>query len=55
MKFLIAIVAALTLNSCNTAIGIVRDTKLGYQWTKAKIQGQGQGGDSYDDSAAPVY
>jgi predicted small secreted protein len=57
MKLLIVIVVALTLNSCNTAIGIGRDTKQGYQWTKSKIQGQGGGGggDSYDDSGAPVY
>ena len=57
MKFLIVIVAALTLNSCNTLIGIGRDTKQGYQWTKDKIQDQGGGGggDSYDDPGAPVY
>lgn len=57
MKLLTVIVAALTLNSCNTLIGIGRDTKQGYQWTKSKIQGQGggNGGDSYDDSGAPVY
>jgi predicted small secreted protein len=59
MKMLIVIVAALALNSCNTFIGIGRDTKQGYQWTKSKIQGQGGGGggssDTYDDSSAPVY
>ncbi len=57
MKFLFVIGAALFLNSCNTAIGIGRDTKHGYQWTKAKIQGTGNsgGGDYYDPSGAPVY
>lgn len=56
MKFLILIVAALALNSCNTFIGIGRDTKQGYQWTKSKFQGSGGGGGSYDDaSGAPVY
>lgn len=56
MKLLIVIVAALALNSCNTFIGIGRDTKQGYQWTKSKIQGQGGGGsETYDDSSAPGY
>lgn len=56
MKTLLVIVAALTLNSCNTSIGIWRDTKAGYQWTKAKIQGAGSGGDGQSDpSGAPVY
>jgi len=39
MKILIVIAAALALNSCNTCIGIGRDTKQGYNWTKSKIQG----------------
>ena len=56
MKMLFVIVAALALNSCNTLIGIGRDTKQGYQWTKSKIQGSGDGGGSQQDtSGAPVY
>ena len=57
MRLLIVLGAALLLNSCNTFIGLGRDTKQGYQWTKAKIQGSGGGGggDSYDTSGAPVY
>ena len=55
MKMLIVIVAALALNSCNTLIGVGRDTKQGYQWTKSKIQGTGGGGDYSDPSGAPVY
>jgi predicted small secreted protein len=59
MKLLIVLGATLLLNSCNTFIGLGRDTKLGYQWTKAKMQGSGGGGggggDSYDTSGAPVY
>ncbi len=54
MKMLLVIVAALALNSCNTFIGIGRDTKQGYQWTKSKVQGTG-GGDQQDPSGAPVY
>ena len=55
MKVLFVFVAALTLNSCNTLIGVGRDTKQGYQWTKAKIQGSGGGGEQPDPSGAPVY
>lgn len=56
MKTLLVIVAALALNSCNTSIGLWRDTKAGYQWTKSKIQGSGGGGDVLPDpSGAPVY
>lgn len=56
MKFLIVVAAALALNSCNTCIGIGRDAKHGYEWTKSKIQGTGGGGGgSGDTSGAPVY
>lgn len=57
MKLLILVAAALALNSCNTLIGVGRDTKQGYQWTKSKIQGAGGGGggDYQDPSGAPVY
>jgi predicted small secreted protein len=56
MKLLIILVAALALNSCNTFIGIGRDTKQGYQWTKGKIQGSGGGGGGGDENyGAPVY
>ncbi len=56
MKMLLVIVAALALNSCNTLIGIGRDTKQGYQWTKSKIQSSGGGGgEQSDPSGAPVY
>lgn len=51
MKLLIVTAVALALNSCNTCIGIGRDTKQGYNWTKSKIQGT-QGDAS---SGAPVY
>ena len=51
MKFLILIVTAAALSSCNTCIGIGRDTKQGYEWTKSKFQGSQQ----QDPSGAPVY
>jgi predicted small secreted protein len=38
-KLLIVIATALALNSCNTTIGLYRDTKAGVIWTKDKIQG----------------
>ena len=56
MKYLIALAAIFALNSCNTCIGVYRDTKQGYYWTKEKIQGMnGGGGGSGYDSGAPVY
>lgn len=54
MKFVFVMAASLVLSSCNTLIGIGRDTKQGYEWTKAKIQGTGGGGGE-DTSGAPVY
>ena len=58
MKYLIVLAAVFALNSCNTFIGIGRDTKQGLYWTKEKIQGVGGGGGGGDagyDSGAPVY
>jgi predicted small secreted protein len=55
MRLIILIIAALALNSCNTFIGIGRDTKQGYQWTKSKFQGSGGGGGDTYDEGAPVY
>jgi hypothetical protein len=54
MKFALLALALLSLNSCNTIIGVYRDTKQAVIWTKDKIQGSGDGGgDAYSD--APVY
>ncbi len=53
MKFFLILVAALALNSCNTLIGIGRDTKQGYQWTKAKMEQSNTS--SQDNYGAPVY
>ncbi len=53
MKIFLVIVSLLTLNSCNTAIGLFRDTKQGYLWTKGKIQGTGEV--LPEQSGAPVY
>ena len=62
MKLLILALAALVLNSCNTSIGLYRDTKVAYHWTKDKIQGSGSADSSADapayqetDQGAPVY
>jgi predicted small secreted protein len=51
MKFFIVIATLLALNSCNTIIGMGRDTKAGYLWTKKKIQGE----ESAEHADAPVY
>lgn len=53
MKFLILIVTLLALNSCNTMIGIGRDTKQGFEWTKSKFQGSGSSQPS--EELVPVY
>jgi len=58
MKFIIVLVAAATLSSCNTLIGMGRDTKQGYQWAKGKMQGAGGGdggGGANESYGAPVY
>jgi len=58
MKFLCRLVALGTLVSCNTSIGIWRDTKATYNWSKNKIQesNSGGGGESQDyEYGAPVY
>jgi hypothetical protein len=54
VKFLLLLAAVLVLNSCNTSIGLWRDTQQAYSWTKEKIQGTGsdKGG---NQSGAPVY
>jgi len=51
MKLLMLVVAVVTLNSCNTMIGLGRDTKQGFIWAKDKIQGSGQ----QDSYGAPTY
>ena len=57
VKYLILLVTVLALNSCNTLIGMGRDTKAGFLWTAKKIQGSGDGGGggSSDNDGAPVY
>lgn len=54
MKYLLLCAFVLGLNSCNTSIGVYRDVKHAYYWTKGKIQ-SANGGNSADDSGAPVY
>lgn len=56
MKTLLVLAAVLALNSCNTSIGLYRDTKQAFSWTKEKIQGTGgDGGGGGYDQGAPVY
>jgi len=51
-----AVLALLSLSSCNTLIGVWRDTKEGAIWTKNKIQEKSQGHEQQDESyGAPVY
>jgi predicted small secreted protein len=53
MKWFLLIAAVVSLSSCNTMIGVWRDTKAGFQWTKEKMQGSGGG--SQQEYGAPVY
>jgi hypothetical protein len=62
MRFACALMLAVTLSSCNTSIGVGRDIKEGFIWSKNKIQEkraqgqqQQQGGGYFDDGGAPVY
>jgi predicted small secreted protein len=59
MRYLLLLAALSSLVSCNTMIGIGRDTKQGYQWTRDKIQGNSNnfdpGSSSNNNSGAPVY
>lgn len=53
MKYIIVLVTVFALNSCNTLIGMGRDTKQGYYWTKDKIQRSNSS--SSKNQGAPVY
>lgn len=55
VKMILAFAVVVSLASCNTSIGIWRDTKAGYRWTKEKIQNSRNGGDQGSDYGAPVY
>lgn len=55
MKYVILLAAVFALSSCNTSIGLYRDTKQAFFWTKEKIQGASSGGGGEDNYGAPVY
>jgi predicted small secreted protein len=57
MKALLLLAIAFSMISCNTAIGVWRDTKATYHWSKKKIQesGNNSGGDVDYEYGAPVY
>jgi hypothetical protein len=55
MKIVLLAIALVSLNSCNTIIGMYRDTKQAVIWTKDKIQGSGGGGGGGAYSDAPIY
>lgn len=56
MKIVALLAVAVSLASCNTSIGLWRDTKAGFIWTKNKIQNSGNGGGGQDyEYGAPVY
>lgn len=57
IKCLMLCAMLLGLSSCNTLIGIGRDTKQAFLWTKEKMEGHGnppsQGG--YEPAPEAVY
>ncbi len=58
MKMLLLLTVVISLVSCNTTIGVWRDTKAVVKWTANKISGSDAsgGGDEYDtEYGAPVY
>ncbi len=57
MKFIFVFAVIGTLASCNTSIGMWRDTKATYNWSKTKIQESNNGGGGGQDYeyGAPVY
>lgn len=55
MKYLLALAATLSLVSCNTSIGLWRDSVKAYDWTKSKIQGNNDPYGSQTEYGAPVY
>ncbi len=59
MKFACILLLAAGLSACNTTIGVGRDIKEGFVWSKNKIQEKraaSQQQNTYqDDSGAPVY
>ena len=55
MRLLIVLATVFALNSCNTTIGMYRDTKQAFSWTKNKIQGSSGGGGGGEEYGAPVY
>jgi hypothetical protein len=56
MKLILLCAVSLSLVSCNTSIGVYRDLKQGFIWSKNKIQGSGGGGGGYSDPyGAPTY
>lgn len=56
MKFFCLACLAMTLGSCNTFIGVGRDMREGYHWSKRKVQESRQGSaQGQYDSYGPVY
>lgn len=55
MKMIAVLALLCLLNSCNTAIGMYRDTKQGIIWTADKIKGSDNGGGGSDPYGAPTY
>lgn len=42
-RICLLLVAGIALSSCNTTIGLGRDMREGYDWTRDKFQQSGQG------------
>jgi predicted small secreted protein len=53
-KLCFLMLAGMVLSSCNTTIGVGRDIREGYQWTKGKIDESRNKSGGYDQGP-PVY
>jgi hypothetical protein len=56
VKHLVILALVFSLCSCNTSIGLWRDTKATFVWSKRKIQeSSNSGGGQEYEYGAPVY
>jgi predicted small secreted protein len=55
MRYLIVVALVLSLNSCNTFIGLGRDIEQGFNWTQGKVQQSGNRNGGGGGDVAPVY
>jgi len=48
-RMILLLFAGVALSSCNTTIGVGRDLREGYDWTRNQFQQSGSGSGNYND------